>query len=638
VDGASSRGPGVIVVAERPLTDLLSTHDVAWVVQERQPSIAAMWDALSGGRLDQHSRILVFSDSLQEGTESDAAELQQTARAIVAMSHAGARVFVAVWRPAGVASLQQLIEDSAKAQGVPASSLVYHLLPVEQGGRAVLESMRRVLEGEVDFPASYPATVAGALSRQRFTPSPVWSADTPVSLPLEVPVTAPEPVAAPGPISVEGLADVEDVEVSPEVQVLDAGVDVHDVDALDDFDDLAGLEDLGVAAAAGAPGGDAPIELQRPDEPAPQLPPEGLAPAPLPTPVPEATPEPAARPPIGVSGAAHLRPNLPPIRAEGAPEDRPRSGDYDDLPPNASRELLDRPKRPGQVTITVTSSKGGSGKSTASILLAGSIARASRDAGQPLSVCLLDLDTRDGQVASLIGKFMPTALNIRVQPVWDEERIRRNLVHAEGLGVDTLLAPIRPRTADTVGPDFYRTIIRSLQRMYDVIVMDTSVQYLDPLIAQVALPEADEILFVTTLASTAVQGMARALREITAPIDESGLGIPREKIGIIVNQSVANVGMERDQVLAAGLGVPVVGVIPLATKDVLTATNLNRMFTLLDHPLLGPAYNELGRACLPGREMSPWHSTVEADPAPALVSTPPASSEEEGRKRGLFRR
>ncbi|NDH95743.1 MAG: hypothetical protein EBZ13_14695, partial [Planctomycetia bacterium] len=107
------------------------------------------------------------------------------------------------------------------------------------------------------------------------------------------------------------------------------------------------------------------------------------------------------------------------------------------------------------------------------------------------------------------------------------------------------------------------------------------------LIAEVALKEADEILFVTTLASTAVQGMARALREITAPVDESGLGVPREKIGIIVNQSVANVGMEREQVLAAGLGVPVVGVIPLATKDVLTATNLNRMHELLTHPLIG---------------------------------------------------
>jgi cellulose biosynthesis protein BcsQ len=349
-------------------------------------------------------------------------------------------------------------------------------------------------------------------------------------------------------------------------------------------------------------------------------------------------------PPAAAPNVGARRPVLPPIGAmpdgSGSRDGR-ASGSVGDMPANASVELLEQPKIPGQVTITVTSSKGGSGKSTASILLAGSVARASKAAGRPLSVCLIDLDTRDGQIASLIGKFMPTALNIRVQPVWDEERIRRNLVHADGLEVDTLLAPIRPRTADTVGPDFYRTIIRSLQRMYDVIIMDTSVQYLDPLIAQVALPEADEILFVTTLASTAVQGMARALREITAPMDESGLGIPREKIGIIVNQSVANVGMERDQVLAAGLGVPVVGVIPLATKDVLTATNLNRMYTLLDHPLIGPSYNELARACLPGRELASWQSPAPS-PEPSSVgaaTSPSAATEADGaRRRGLFRR
>ena len=304
------------------------------------------------------------------------------------------------------------------------------------------------------------------------------------------------------------------------------------------------------------------------------------------------------------SGFDELRPAMP-----GFADPQPVSdvvtavGEY---PEQASADLLARPRLPGQTTITVTSSKGGSGKSTASILLSAAIARASAQAGRPLSVCLIDLDTRDGQVASMIGQFMPTALNIRVQPIWDEERIRRNLVMAPSLGIETLLAPIRPRTAQTVGPEFYRTMVRSLQRMFDVVVMDTSVQYLDPLIADVALVEADEILFVTNLAATAVQGMARALREITAPLDESGLGISREKIGIIVNQSIANVGMEREQVLAAGLGVPVVGVIPLATKDVLAATNLNRMQELLNHPVIGPAYAELAMACLPDRGLHAW--------------------------------
>ena len=539
---ASSAAPGVIVVAERPVHDLLEGSGVQWNVQERQPSIAAMWDGLSGGRLDQRSRVLVFSDSLMSGNSSDETELVQTARAVVAMAHAGAHVFVTVWRPDAETGFLSLIADAAQAQGVDPATLGYHLLAMDGSAAEVLDGMRVVLESETVFPDSYTGDVDAPLSREGSTPAP--------AAPSEVLPVSPAAVAPGAP-------------VEPPTIALSKG-------------------------APGAPG----------------------------------------------------RPSMPPIGGGPTTTETPRVSEY---PASASLELLDRPKLPGQTTITVTSSKGGSGKSTASILLAGSIARASADAGKPLSVCLIDLDTRDGQVASLIGKFMPTALNIRVQPVWDEERIRRNLVHADGLGIDTLLAPIRPRTADTVGPDFYRTIVRSLQRMYDVVIMDTSVQYLEPLIAEVALGEADEILFVTTLASTAVQGMARALREITAPLDESGLGIPREKIGIIVNQSVANVGMERDKVLAAGLGVPVVGVIPLATKDVLTATNLNRMYALLDHPLLGPAYNELGRACLPGRELGQWTST-DSVVASTVGDVSAASTEahgdadEAGRKRGLFRR
>ena len=583
VEPSGGFGPGVIVVAEQSLHDLLSDSGAAWTVQDRQPSVAAMWDALSGGRLDPRSRILVFSDSLQSGSPADDGERTQTASAIVAMAHAGAQVFVARWRPAEWSSFTTLIEQSATAQGVDAASLTFTVLPMDAGSRSVLEAMRAPLTGIVDVPV------------------PAASPETPAEPPSEpqqvAPAVEPEPVAPP---------------VMP----------VVDLEALDALDDLE-AEPVAPVPPAATPTASPPPAEPAPAEAAPAAPP--------------AAPPPAA-PVIAVAAAAG-RPSLPPIGGSVEPVGAAAGGEY---PPSASLELLERPKRPGQMTITVTSSKGGSGKSTASILLAGSIARASADAGKPLSVCLIDLDTRDGQVASLIGKFMPTALNIRVQPVWDEDRIRRNLVHADGLGIDTLLAPIRPRTADTVGPDFYRTIVRSLQRMYDVIVMDTSVQYLEPLIAEVALRESDEILFVTTLASTAVQGMARALREITAPLDESGLGIPREKIGIIVNQSVANVGMERDQVLAAGLGVPVVGVVPLATKDVLTATNLNRMYALLDHPMLGPAYNELAKACLPGRDLAPWTTTAPAEQAPAAqesmsVGSVPAA-DGDAKKRGLFRR
>ncbi|CAB4884239.1 unannotated protein [freshwater metagenome] len=110
--------------------------------------------------------------------------------------------------------------------------------------------------------------------------------------------------------------------------------------------------------------------------------------------------------------------------------------------------------------------------------------------------------------------------------------------------------------------------------------------------------------------------------------------------------------MQREQILAAGLGVPVVGVIPLATKDVLTATNLHRMHTLLDHPLIGPAYNDLARTCMPGRDLAEFPAPEEAndavDEAGSVVDLTLArrglperdglESDDEPRRRGLFRR
>lgn len=305
---------------------------------------------------------------------------------------------------------------------------------------------------------------------------------------------------------------------------------------------------------------------------------------------------------------------------------------------------LSEPPLPGQKTFAVTSSKGGSGKSTTALMLAAQIAQSSRVAFEqglapkPLKVVLVDMDTRDGQVGSLIATYVPTALNIRVAPTWDKETILANLVHDQRLGIDALLAPVRPRTADDVGPDFYRHVIRMLQRTHDVVIMDTSVAYLDPLISTVCLPEASAILFVTTLATTSVQGMARALREITEPVESGGMGISRSKIGVVVNQSVTDVGMDRDSVLQAALKVSIVGAIPLATKDVLTATNYQRMHLLLNHPHLGPAYHKLAQVCLPGVPL-PALQTVNGAPAPAAAAGPAApAADQSGRSRGLFRR
>lgn len=302
----------------------------------------------------------------------------------------------------------------------------------------------------------------------------------------------------------------------------------------------------------------------------------------------------------------------------------------------ASQVIAKRPDAiPGQMTIACMSSKGGSGKSTTAISLAGMIARSSAAAGTPKRVVLVDLDTRDGQVGSLIGQYMPTAVSIRVMPRWDAATVKANLVHDKRLGIDALLAPVRPRNADDVGPDFYRQIIQVLQTTHDVVILDCSVNYLDPLLG-VAFALADEILFVTTLATTSVQGMARSLTELFADPSEGGLGIPREKVGIVANQVINNVGMGKDKLLRAALGAPLVGQIPAEHDEVLIQTNSNRMDNLLKHPRLGPAYYKLATTCLPNWALAPL--TVESAQAATPMAAAANQSAEPEKKRSFFGR
>lgn len=338
-----------------------------------------------------------------------------------------------------------------------------------------------------------------------------------------------------------------------------------------------------------------------------------VAPAPITAPVAPAIPVAPITPPVG-----------------SIPRDYDQAAVYSQqVVQQASEHLIKLDNAiPGQVTIACMSSKGGSGKSTTALCLAGAIAKSTAAAGAPKRVVVVDLDTRDGQLGSLIGQYMPTAVSIRVMPVWDASTILNNLVHDKRMNIDALLAPVRPRNADDVGPDFYRQIIQVLQTTHDVVILDCSVNYLDPLLG-VGFALADEILFVTTLATTSVEGMARALTELFAAPTQGGLGLDRRKVGVVANQVINNVGMGKDKLLRAALGAPLIGQIPAEHDVVLTATNQNRMADLLKHPRLGPAYLSLARMCLPNWKLESIVAEVQVEPS---------QDDEPQGKRGFLRR
>lgn len=284
---------------------------------------------------------------------------------------------------------------------------------------------------------------------------------------------------------------------------------------------------------------------------------------------------------------------------------------------NFDRALLDAEPIPDQETIVVVSSKGGVGKSSSAVSLATAIKLGSRRAmergetDREARVLLVDMDVRDGQLGTFTGAYTPTALAIRRSAHVVEHTIRDAIVTPPHLGVDVLLAPNRPRASDDCGPTFYRSLIRALKRMYDVIVMDGSVNYLDPLLGGVCMPEATRILLVADPFRTSVHGVSRAIRELTEPTASGGLGVPRGKIGLVVNKATGDVDVDTRELVASTQDVRIVASIPAVPQSVmLEATNTARMDTLLTHPALGPAYFSLARKCAPKLVLAPLETAV----------------------------
>lgn len=251
--------------------------------------------------------------------------------------------------------------------------------------------------------------------------------------------------------------------------------------------------------------------------------------------------------------------------------------------------------------IASTSSKGGSGKSTVGLCTASMLHHASRLAYEkrrgerPLEVVIVDMDTRDGQIGFLLGESTPTVLNIFTSQDFSRNNIRQNLVYHERLGIHALLAPKRARTADYTTPEFYRDIIQKLRTMFDIVILDTSVNYTDPLVYDVILPISDAVLFVTDMSKGAVFGMTRWIAEVTLPIEEGGsAAITKDKIGVVVNKSMGNVGFDQAKLVEAASEVPLLVSIPMDSAAVLAATNGNQLHDIvLQHPNISPAYFKL---------------------------------------------
>ena len=203
--------------------------------------------------------------------------------------------------------------------------------------------------------------------------------------------------------------------------------------------------------------------------------------------------------------------------------------------------------------ICCTSSKGGVGKTTTTFGIGAWLSASSKEAARqglipkPLKICIVDLDVHDAQIGSMIGKAEPTILRVAIEPQITQEVMSKNLCYSERMKCWFLLSPKLPGSADTIPISKFEESIDVLRYMFDVIILDTSVDYTDELFAKVAYPKANKIVFITTLDRKAVIGMGKWIIRNGLPAPE-GAQIPLDKVCVAINMGMKDVNMSLKEI------------------------------------------------------------------------------------------
>ncbi|MFW6046379.1 MAG: AAA family ATPase [Candidatus Woesearchaeota archaeon] len=236
---------------------------------------------------------------------------------------------------------------------------------------------------------------------------------------------------------------------------------------------------------------------------------------------------------------------------------------------------------PKNTTISVYSPKGGVGKSTFSKELAITYAVSSVN-GEPLKVCLVDMDIEKGDIGVLLDmrqtkSIADWAKNImnrkesgedKLNYTWQEIIDYYLLQHKSGLYV--LSGPTNYRDATTVTGDVVTTIVENLKQYFDVVIVDCGNNYQDYTI--VSMEMSDRVIVVADTDVHCINDIIsfKKTMELTA--------FDIQKIGLVMNRIKKKYEQEIPRICQE-IGFPMIGLISHA-GDVESSNNQGESLAL----------------------------------------------------------
>lgn len=186
--------------------------------------------------------------------------------------------------------------------------------------------------------------------------------------------------------------------------------------------------------------------------------------------------------------------------------------------------------------VTVFGAKGGIGKTTISTNLATTLAKITG-----ASVCLLDMDTRFGDVAIMMDVAVEASIADVAKKIddIDRDKIRDYLVKHHS-GVAILPAPLHPTEWRNMTPQHIEKIVELLAQTHDYVVIDTPGTF-NELIAT-TLELANLILLITSMDIASIKDTALALEMLRAA------GVSEDKVKLTINHSTAANSLREEDV------------------------------------------------------------------------------------------
>jgi pilus assembly protein CpaE len=175
--------------------------------------------------------------------------------------------------------------------------------------------------------------------------------------------------------------------------------------------------------------------------------------------------------------------------------------------------------------IMVSSTKGGTGKSSLAVNLAVGLVEAR------VQTLLIDLDVQFGDVGIILGLDRPqqTLHDLAGAAAdLDPEKLRGFVItHSSGLHV--VPAPLRPEEGEAIDATRIATILQTARTTYDAIVIDTAPLFDGPMLT--ALDRSDQVLLVSTPDVPSMKNIRLAFQTLDL------LGFPVDRVSLIENRS-----------------------------------------------------------------------------------------------------